>query len=349
MSAQAWIKQIVRALCSLGLIALLLSRVHWQELADLLRQAHLFPLALGALCGGLCPLLIAARTRLLLTQGGISLPYTRILALTWLGQFCNTFLPGSTGGDAVKLLRLRRWVPDQKAAALTALVADRLFALAALLTLAGLAVAFGEAQLRQQLLAEVTRRFTVSVCLAAAGFLVAACLGLWWTWRRYMVRLEGLVGWVRSTAGSLRTGFQPTPALAAAFSLAIILQLLSMTSGWLFCQALQIPVSFGRMMILVPLVLVATLLPVTMNGHGLREYVLLFYFGAWGLTSTLPNGGGTAESVVALSFVMVMADFLWSLPGGLCLLAGRKAPTSPESSRDPAIFGQVEAGGRKWA
>ena len=81
--------------------------------------------------------------------------------------------------------------------------------------------------------------------------------------------------------------------------------------------------------------MVATLMPVTMNCHCLREYVLLFYFGAWGLTSTLPNGGGTAESVVALSFVMVMADFWWSLPGGLCLLAGRGASRQvPELSRD---------------
>ena len=329
MSARPWIKQAIRALCSLGLIALLLSRVHWRELAALLRQAHLFPLSLGALCGGLCPVLIAARTRLLLTQGGISLPYPRILALTWLGQFCNTFLPGSTGGDAVKLLRLRRWVPDRKAAALTALAADRLFALGALLTLAGLAVACGEARIRQQLLVEITRRFTPPVCLAAVGLSVAACLGLWWTLRRYMVRFERLAGWVRLAVGSLRTGLRPTPALAAAFLLAIILQLLSMTGGWLFCQALQIPMSLGQMMILVPLVLVATLLPVTVNGHGLREYVMLFYFGAWGLTSTLPNGGGAAESVVALSFVMVMVDFLWGLPGGLCLLAGRKAPIGP--------------------
>ena len=67
-----------------------------------------------------------------------------MLSLTWLGQFCNTFLPGSTGGDVVKFYRVCRLAPNSKTAGFAALVADRLVALVALVLLAGTALALGD-------------------------------------------------------------------------------------------------------------------------------------------------------------------------------------------------------------
>ncbi len=147
---------LLRGLCSVGLIAWLLSRVHWGELGGILRGAHPAPLV----CAGLLTLtglfLMVARARLLLRHWGIALPYRTVLSLTWLGQFCNTFLPGSTGGDVVKFYRVCRLAPNSKTAGFAALVADRLVALAALVLLAGTALVVGDRGVFRQLAGGVT-------------------------------------------------------------------------------------------------------------------------------------------------------------------------------------------------
>jgi uncharacterized membrane protein YbhN (UPF0104 family) len=314
----------LRALLSGGLFALLLSRVHWAELAALLRGVRPVPLVLGALLIAVCPLLIAARTRLLLGQWGIAMRYRTVLALTWLGQFCNTFLPGSTGGDAVKFYRVCRLVPDRKTAGLAALLADRLVALLALLLLAGGALVFGDHQLMWKIVAGSSGRIGAREGMAALALLAAGALALAWLWRRFGERTGALMARVREMAASLRAGLHPSPALGIALLLALTVHLLALGSCYQFCRALQIPASFGQVMLVWPVTMLAVLLPLTVNGHGLREYVLLFYFGRWQLVSALSGGSRMTETVLALSLLMVATDFFWSLPGGLCLLAGNR-------------------------
>ncbi len=82
-------------------------------------------------------------------------------------------------------------------------------------------------------------------------------------------------------------------------------------------------------MVVWPVVMVVTLLPLSVNGYGLRECVLLYYFQHWHLVSGLRPGAGMQDTVIALSFLAVLNDFFWSLPGGFCLSAGSTlSPTS---------------------
>ena len=314
-----------RALLSAGLFTLLLSRVHWAELAGLLRGVHPAPLVLGSLLIAVCPLLIAARTRLMLGQWQLALPYPVALALTWLGQFCNAFLPGSTGGDAVKFLRLCRLAPEHKAASFAALVADRLVALLALVLLAGGALLFGGRQLGREILAGSPGGLGFRGVLVALGTGAGALLVLALVWARSRAWVGGWTARARGVIVTFRAGCRPSPALGGALLLALTVHLLAMASCYQFCQALQIPASFAQVMLVWPVTTLAVLLPLTVNGHGLREYILLFYFQRWHLVSALSGGGRITETVLALSLLMVVTDLLWSLPGGLCLLGGSRS------------------------
>jgi uncharacterized membrane protein YbhN (UPF0104 family) len=342
-----WRRFALRALVSCGLVALLLGRVHWGALAALLRGVRPAPLLAGWLLIGLCPLLIAARTRLLLGQWDITLRYPVVLALTWLGQFCNTFLPGSTGGDAVKFLRVCRLVPERKAAGLAALVADRLTALVALALLAGGALAFGDHQLVRAIAGGSSARFNGRAWLAMAGLAAAGALVLAFAlaWRGFGGRSGKWTVWTARTArvrevfAAWRAGLRPTPALGLALLLALAVHLLAMASCCQFCRALQIPASFGQVLLLWPVTMLAVLLPLTVNGHGLREYVLLFYFQRWHLVSSLAGGSRVIDSVLALSLLMVATDFLWSLPGALCLLSTTAAWAPQPASLPPGRAG----------
>jgi hypothetical protein len=174
--------------------------------------------------------------------------------------------------------------------------------------------------------------------LILLGLGICGSLGLAFASRRYGAWAGRWLTRGREMAAALRAGFRPSRALGAALLLALTVHLLALGSCYQFCRALQIPASFGQVMLIWPVTMLAMLLPLTVNGHGLREYILLFYFQRWQLVSALDGGNRIMESVLALSLLIVATDFLWSLPGGLCLLAGgQPAENSIRAELEPRI------------
>ena len=125
------------------------------------------------------------------------------------------------------------------------------------------------------------------------------------------------------------TGLRGGPFLAAALGLAVAVHLSSMGSYYLFARALQIPATFGQIMMVWPVVMVVTLLPLSVNGYGLREIVLFYYFQRWHLVSGLRPGAAVQDTVVALSLLAVLNDFFWSLPGGFSYPMGPPRRPNP--------------------
>ena len=66
----------------------------------------------AGLMAGVAPVCATVRLWLLLRVQDILLPLRRVTQLYMIGMFFNLFLPGSTGGDAVKFFYLLRENPD---------------------------------------------------------------------------------------------------------------------------------------------------------------------------------------------------------------------------------------------
>ncbi|MDQ6623566.1 MAG: ATP-binding protein, partial [Verrucomicrobiota bacterium] len=80
------------------------------------------------------------------------------------------------------------------------------------------------------------------------------------------------------------------------------------------------PISYGQMVLMMPVVLFLMLIPITINGHGLRELLLISYFRYLGIVVSGSSDISVQDTAVALSLVAVANDLLWSLPGGLFYL-----------------------------
>ena len=77
------------------------------------------------------PFLVSAwRWRRLMQPQGIFLPFSKCLALTFVGQFYSTFLPGITGGDLVKIIYTSRVIGSKTKSTVTILL-DRVIGLIA--------------------------------------------------------------------------------------------------------------------------------------------------------------------------------------------------------------------------
>jgi uncharacterized membrane protein YbhN (UPF0104 family) len=302
---------IFRLLASAFMIWLVFRRLDWASVGTILGHADRRLLAVASALTILPVFLLAARWHIFIRQQGISVSGKSVFFLTWAGQFFNTVLPGNTGGDFVKIFHLCRIAPDSKAGAVASVVIDRLTALAALLALAA-------CSLVRQPMPDLPPGWSLPAWppVAAAGLaLLAAGAGIF-LWNRLPVRAR-LAGFF----DAMKLGARPGLPLGAGFALSFVIHLISFFHFFLFCRALGFSITYADTLVFLPVLMVLMMLPVTVNGHGLRELVLICYFHALHIVPASASGTGAAEAVVSLSILMVANELLWSLPGGIIYMA----------------------------
>jgi hypothetical protein len=83
-------------------------------------------------------------------------------------------------------------------------------------------------------------------------------------------------------------------------------------------------VTYWQTVLMMSVVVFLLLFPITINGHGLREFLLVQYFTHFHIVPGTNGGHGVTETAVAFSLAIVANDLIWGLPGGLLyLLSGR--------------------------
>jgi uncharacterized membrane protein YbhN (UPF0104 family) len=311
----ARLKLLLRCLISIALIAFIVRKVNWQHLGTIFfRLDFRWALAGWALTIGVI-LLLALRWRLFLVQQQLSIPFRTVFGLTWAGQFFNSVLPGSTGGDVVKIYQLCRIAPQRKAPAAASVFADRFGALLALLLLAGIGFILEPAPLRI-LFGE--RPSLPTTVIWSLGLMGLGLLGGWLLWRR--LRLTPWAGKLQRLFDAVRECFSFNYRLAVAFLFSFMLHLLNFFIVFLFARSLGISITYGQVLVMMPVILFLVMVPVTINGHGLRELLLIAYFTSMGIVIGGHPELKVEDTAVALSLVAVTNDLLWSLPGGLWYL-----------------------------
>ena len=286
-------------------VVLLVGLVGWLQPGAILAEVQrLSPgWALLALALTLPPLLLSAwRWRLTARLLGLSLGFRRALREYYLALFLNQVLPGGVAGDAARAWRHSR-DSGQRGGAWRAVIIERASGqlAMALLTLAVLAAS----PLWHELLGRAFRSAAASTWLPAGGAaLLLMVLVVWQLARRPPAALVGLGGdlrrsllaasvWPRQLAGSL--------LVVVSYALVFVC----------VARAIGVQLPLATLLALVPPVLLAMLIPITLAGWGVREGAAAL---VWGLAGLPPAQG------VAISMAYGIIVLLASLPGGLVLL-----------------------------
>lgn len=268
---------LLRVGISGGLLAWVLSSL---DLASMWQHAKLLnpwgwaaALVLSIVSQSLC----SVRWWTLATALGIRAGVTRIWRLYAEGLFFSLCLPSSIGGDVVKVFRISPTKNGRVLAALS-VAADRVSGLIAILII-GMAALSGRAL-------EVSGLATLGI---GAGFLLAACaavlLGM-----AIMRRVHASLAAEGRLAKILRplVPYQDRPGvLIAAIGQSIVIQLMNATIivalGW--GLGLQIPlVAYYSV---APLVALAMALPLSINGVGVREGLIVVLLREYGVAADL--------------------------------------------------------------
>jgi uncharacterized protein (TIRG00374 family) len=242
-------------------------------------------------------ILSALKWRLLLRAGGSDVSLGRCCALYWLGMFSNLWLPSSIGGDAIRIWRLHGAGITGSLATASVLV-ERLTGFAALLTLGACGLLFARAS------AQVTSLLLVSlVAILAIPLLFFVLRGA------PRARLEkmrfGRKLLAVADAIALYASSRGRSALLLSLLISFAFQASQIALGIGLARAVGLNLPVANFVWLVPLLALASLVPVGIGGLGVREAA----------AAALVGSAAPAEIVIAWSLLWQATVWLSSLPG----------------------------------
>jgi uncharacterized protein (TIRG00374 family) len=253
--------------------------------------------------------LSAWRWWLLLRPVQLTVPYLRMVGFYFIGMFFNHFLPTIVGGDAVKAILLARETGAPARSTMSVFM-ERNVGLLALLAIATLAAFVAPpVAVKGVSLLHLT-------LLLSFGFIVTNVV---LANRRayhlidYLVALTPL-SHIRSRAASLYEAVVPylqrrsRGVLAVAVGQSLLFQGVVILVVFLNARALATDVPLPALAVFVPLISLAGMLPISVNGLGIREALYVLLFGRIGVP------GDVAVSLALLYVVVTLAA---SLPGGV--------------------------------
>lgn len=280
------------------LIAALCYALDWDEVKRaLMRAQH------GLLAAAIIPLamaipLAALRWLYCARASGIELPLPFYIRATYSGLFAGQFLPAGVGVDAVRLAYFMHG-RARLAHALQSLVLDRLVGVVAMVFVmgAGLPAIWGR------------------LPLALKGFgiflVIATVLGLAGIWAiikiPLLIRYEGvgrrrkLIDLILAVRGSMLSS-----NTAKAFIASVVIYCMSILGVYWIAASLSITVGYGELLAVVSMAMFLALLPVSLNGWGVREGAMVVGFAAL----AVPR-----ESALIVSILFGFGTALATLPG----------------------------------
>ena len=307
------------------LVAALVWSIDWRQFAGLRGKFSLAPAALATLVAGVTFPLHAWRWWLLLRAQGLTLSLHWAHVVTWIGNFYNAFLLGGLGGDAARAFYVCRDAPAHPAAGLAATFLDRVLGLVVLLSLAALTLLLKLETVARH--AELRLLLALCAALSLASLIAFVVLG-----RRPPAWLARSLGETHAaTLADILERARSAPAtLLAALASSYLIWLLDFVSVWLLARSVGLPLPFIEVSLAMSVAYAATVLPVSVGGHGVREGALLAMLALLGLLPT----DAARQHALLLAVLVWAISVLWSLVGGAVLLLARR--WRPAAQNPPA-------------
>ena len=206
-----------------------------------------------------------------------------------IGSFFNIFIPGAIGGDAMRLYYVSKAYHLSKAKSLLAVFIERVAGLFALGLILMFSLLFNET-IRSRL----DFGFTL-IAVSTLGMLMALVIA------KYFIQKKMTIGYKDMAVVLLLSGLG---------------QFGDIVISYIFVQYFNLDITILNLMSIMPLVYVATVVPVSLGGVGVREGVM---------TAGMALYGVDVSDAVMVSFLLYLVKILVGLAGWfLYIRSGKK-------------------------
>lgn len=307
---------IARILVSLFLLALLfcMARENSSKIWQLLSAVNTSCFILAFLMFLVSILFMAWRLKIALAAQDADFGIKDTFPLTLIGYFFTNFMPSSVGGDLVKGYCISKRLKT-KLASYTSVFVDRLIGMFSLISIASIALLFTRKEVEHKFVFwTIGLMFSFSVLfifLLKNNKVLKKIVNAFRLLRLFqLLKIDALL---KKIYTSVDMYANQQKRVLQMFILSLVAQCIVFFAIYLLANSLCAQVPFGKVLLVMPIIFTLCMLPVTMNGLGLREWGFVFFL--------TPNIGEAAA--LSLSFLYLAMFLLVSILGGIAYLFWR--------------------------
>lgn len=306
------ISTTLRIAIGVGLMALLVWRLDLGKILTNIQSIELRYLLYALIPYFLFIIVSAWRWQVLLNHKKFGIPFGRTIVIYFIATFFNNFLPTTIGGDVMRVLYSMK---KRRADALATVLVDRILGFVGLFIFAFFAVLY----------LFIIKHQTEFLPFIVIGLVVIVMITYLFFSERAYNRISPIVQKVKilkigerlnrlHEAATDFSGAWGTITLCIVHS--VVIQALLAIGPFLVMQGMSTSkVSVLPFFIYVPIINVVSMIPISFNALGVREYFYVLLFARVGFV---------AETAVAISLVSFFLYFVLSLVGGVFFIFFKK-------------------------
>lgn len=277
------------------------NKIDIKELLEEIRSADKFFLAAGFIIFSAVYLLGFLRWRMLINAVGINIPLRKLTSSFSAGLFFSIFLPSTIGGDVVKTADLAGHTKKAKEV-FTTVFLDRLSGYTGLVCVILLSLLLGRSLVLDKVVLNSVSMITVALIII---LLVLFNSFIYSKITRFLNTpgARKLKDMIKNLHQEIHIFRNRKRVLGINLLLSFFIQLINPISIYFIGLALGVRINFIYFLIFLPIIGAITLLPVSIGGLGLREYLFVLYFAKAGVIEQR----ALAMSLLSFSFVVLYA------------------------------------------
>lgn len=271
------ILKIVQAVVTLTVLVYLFTFIEWPKVVQTISEMDLRIIWLAPLL--LITGMVAAgvRSSFILARFGVHLSRFHGFQYYLVSSFYGVLLPGVLGGDALRIGFIKKQTGGRLSVIVTSALIERALGFLMVLVIGTTSILLAPSESRMLIGSDVYR----SLSMATALVLVAAVGGFFFI--RYSRWLDGILDRFESkkSIDTLRNLLYKVRELSIGWLLLLALlsgvfQLFDIVTSYVVATALGMEIALHVLLIVIPVVYIATILPISLGGLGVREGVLAF-------------------------------------------------------------------------
>ncbi len=249
----------------------------------------------------------AYRWQMILSATGAAPTVWQLTAINLIGNFFSNFLPTAVGGDVVRVAELAYQGRTDHHHNISTVMIDRLIGLISLAIMAAIALVAGFSTVQNIVVRVIVLGAIIGLVSGWALFFNKPLVRKFqWVVRLPgLRRLEPLLVRLYQSLYDLHSRQQ---LLRSSVVISLGLQMIEVLSVILIARSLGIQLPALYFFLFLPLIWLVTMIPLSLNGLGLREGAFTFFFGLVGVATS---------AAIAISFLVYACRLLSGLVGGV--------------------------------